>query len=1192
MAAKPRPRLSSALMAHANAPRANASPAGPSLDDVEVVARIGSYAMDVAAGRWVSSPGLDAILGIGAAFDRSVDGWAALIHPDDREAMLAYFAHDVLGRGQPFDRQYRILRLDTGEERWVAGRGRVERDAAGRPIWMLGTIADITDDRRTHEALVASERRYAAIFEGTIEAILIAEQQTRRFRYVNGAASTFLGYSRDELTSLTVVDIHPPEARPGILERFASLVNGAGISRAVPCLRKDGRVVLADIKASPVEIDGVACIVGFFSDVTERKLAVDLLADREARLQLFLDQMPGMIWSTDTELRCTSSLGAGLASLGLGPNQIVGTHLYDFAGTSDPSDPAIVAHRQALLGTGSSYDAVFAGRDYVVRVEPLRRPDGTIQGTLGISFDVTERERGAQALRYSEEHYRALVEQAADGILVSDRSGRYVEANPAICRMLGYTREEILATYSPDLAADDDTLSPEDMGDRLAATRIGTGLLVERRYRRRDGTSLPVEVSFTRLPDGRLQRNIRDISARLGAEQALRDSERNLAEAQRIAHIGSWDWDLVRGVTMRSDELHRIFGVEPGSMGLTPEAFLACVHPDDRARVQSAERAAINGAGRYAQDYRAVWPDGRVRFIHDEGEVLRDPSGAPARMVGFVQDVTETAAAEAERTRLVSAIEQASDSVLIADLAGTIEYVNPGFERISGYRREEAIGRNPRLLKSGRQSASFYRALWRRLARGQSWTGTLTNRRKDGSLYEVEATLSPIRGRGGEVSGYVGVERDVTAVRAAESALAAEFRERARVAAALARLQPSPTPEETAADICSELLALPGIDIAAIFDFAEPGRATTLAAGGPDGLPFRPGWPIPAARAAYLFERGLEGSWSEAWRLRPEDGSYGEAMTRVGIKASAFAPIRNGEGLLGLVAVGTCDESYARHLIDHLPAVSEFAATASALLSSRLERVHRSDLAKGRIGSILADRGFGPVFQPIFALASAAPVGYEALTRFTDGTPPDRMIAEAHTVGLGSDMELATMAAALLASEALPADAWLSLNVSPGVIRLSDELGILLTGQSRRIVLEVTEHVEIDDYPAVRRAVDLLGPTVSLAVDDAGSGFASLRHVVELRPQFLKLDISLVRGVDRDLTRQAMIAGLAQFAERAHCEVIAEGIETAAELSMLRELGVQLGQGFLLGRPTPASPDTVRTWHAATGAGGPGRATD
>ena len=524
-----------------------------------------------------------------------------------------------------------------------------------------------------------------------------------------------------------------------------------------------------------------------------------------------------------------------------------------------------------------------------------------------------------------------------------------------------------------------------------------------------------------------------------------------------------------------------------------------------------------------------------------------------------------------ELVKLAQAVEQTGESILIADLTGTIEYVNPAFERVSGYRRDEAVGANPRILKSGRQSAAFYRALWRRLTRGQSWTGTLINRRKDGSLYEEEATISPLRRPGGEITGYVAVQRDVTALRAAESGLAREFRERAEVTAALARLQPRGSAEATAADICDGLLGLPGIDAAMIVNFLDPQRAVPLAVSGPDGLPMAPGRPLPAARATYLYERAAQGPWAEAWRPRRADGAYGQTMGEVGIRAVAYAPIRNGEVTLGVVAVGTRDEAYVRHLIDQLPAVGEFAATAGALLSGQLEWGHRDELVREHVRRALTEGGLRPVFQPIVALASAEPVGYEALTRFADGTPPDRMIAEAHSVGLGLELEIACLAAALEASETLAPDCWLSLNASPEVILHPSELSGLLADRSRRFVIEVTEHAEIDDYAALRRAVAGFGPTVSLAVDDAGAGFASLRHVVELRPQFLKLDISLVRHVDRDLTRQAMIAGLSQFAARAGCEVIAEGIEEQTELEMLRELGVQLGQGYLLGRPEAVS---------------------
>ena len=126
----------------------------------------------------------------------------------------------------------------------------------------------------------------------------------------------------------------------------------------------------------------------------------------------------------------------------------------------------------------------------------------------------------------------------------------------------------------------------------------------------------------------------------------------------------------------------------------------------------------------------------------------------------------------------------------------------------------------------------------------------------------------------------------------------------------------------------------------------------------------------------------------------------------------------------------------------------------------------------------------------------------------------------------------------------------------------------IIQATARRLILELTEHVPIEDYEAFRKAVEMLG-NVELAVDDTGAGFSSLRHILELRPAFAKLDISLVSGIDTDDLRQALVAGLVYFALRSGCHLIAEGVETENEVTALRRLGVEFAQGYLFGRPEP-----------------------
>jgi EAL domain-containing protein (putative c-di-GMP-specific phosphodiesterase class I) len=177
-------------------------------------------------------------------------------------------------------------------------------------------------------------------------------------------------------------------------------------------------------------------------------------------------------------------------------------------------------------------------------------------------------------------------------------------------------------------------------------------------------------------------------------------------------------------------------------------------------------------------------------------------------------------------------------------------------------------------------------------------------------------------------------------------------------------------------------------------------------------------------------------------------------------------------------------------------------------------------------------------------------------------------------IGLGIELEVATLGAALQSAAGLPAGAFLSLNASPALIK-SGRLASAFADQERKFVLEITEHVVIDDYTGLRSALDELGPSVRLAVDDAGAGYASLRHVLELRPDFVKLDIALVRGIDSDPARQALVAGMSYFAAKRKMRLVAEGIETAAERDTLRSLAITLGQGYLLGRPVPIDSLTL-----------------
>jgi EAL domain-containing protein (putative c-di-GMP-specific phosphodiesterase class I) len=291
---------------------------------------------------------------------------------------------------------------------------------------------------------------------------------------------------------------------------------------------------------------------------------------------------------------------------------------------------------------------------------------------------------------------------------------------------------------------------------------------------------------------------------------------------------------------------------------------------------------------------------------------------------------------------------------------------------------------------------------------------------------------------------------------------------------------------------------------------------------------------------------------------------------------AAYVPLVAHGKPLGLLAAASASADALARLTRRLPALEAFAALASALLAPGISERQQDDILRAELNAIIASGAFTIAFQPIVDLQGGTVVGFEALSRFADGTRPDRRFADAEAVGLGIELQTATLAAAISAASGLPGDAFVSLNVSPNLVLAGDRLARLLDGAPVPIVLEITEHMPVADYGQLRAALDSLGPVVRFAIDDAGAGYSSFRHIVELRPDFVKLDIALVRSIEDDPARQAFVAGMVYFVLRTGCTLIAEGIETAAERDTLQGLAVDLGQGYLFGRPEPIAATPIR----------------
>jgi EAL domain-containing protein (putative c-di-GMP-specific phosphodiesterase class I)/DNA-binding NarL/FixJ family response regulator len=367
-----------------------------------------------------------------------------------------------------------------------------------------------------------------------------------------------------------------------------------------------------------------------------------------------------------------------------------------------------------------------------------------------------------------------------------------------------------------------------------------------------------------------------------------------------------------------------------------------------------------------------------------------------------------------------------------------------------------------------------------------------------------------------------------------------------------------------AANLVKRLPKVLDVDGVAILHFGRDATRSIASSGA-----LRRRFPATKALSERVGQEVASRSATGAW-LEERGGSSDSAGKAIDV---AYVPYRLGPTPqpLGCLVFGLEPGAPSGPLSHRLPDLIDATDFIVAVLRPAVEQAETADAANARIRQIISGSEFAMYLQPIIRLDGGGTVAVEALTRFADGSPPESRFAEAAIFGLGATLQLATVAAALGAAASLPLSVALSLNLSADVLEHEPALREIFAGAERPIIVELTEHERIDDYEAVRAALERLGPNVKLAIDDAGSGFASLRHIFALQPAYVKLDIEWVRGIDRDPIRRALVSGLVYFGAETGCELIAEGIETDQELVALRELGIQLGQGYLLGRPEPGA---------------------
>lgn len=370
----------------------------------------------------------------------------------------------------------------------------------------------------------------------------------------------------------------------------------------------------------------------------------------------------------------------------------------------------------------------------------------------------------------AESRQRFWTDHLPDGVLELSREGRIQLANPVVAKLFGFTDEAML------IGTKFVSLLPAMMDESLHAATSGTtpvalamqqqGAATPAIYGIKDrlGRVTWVEMHAWPILDdaGELQACavlLRDINARKRLEDQYRQESATQAETEEIAKLGHWRLYIPTDKLSYSEQCVKILG-HPVGFAFSRHDFVSRVHPDDRPAMRTAWREAREG-GSIDIECRLNSALGE-RWIRLIGRVSRTRNGKAYSASGVIQDINDRRRAAEQLHKISVAIEQSPNAVQITDIDARLEYINPAFETLTGYRREEALGRNPSFLASGLTSPATYASLWASLRRGETWQGELINRKKSGEIFTEYAFISPVRQPDGRVTHYLALKEDVT----------------------------------------------------------------------------------------------------------------------------------------------------------------------------------------------------------------------------------------------------------------------------------------------------------------------------------------------------------------------------------------------------------------------------------------------
>ncbi|MEI7456452.1 MAG: PAS domain S-box protein [Nitrosomonadales bacterium] len=966
--------------------------------------------------------------------------------------------------------------------------------------------------------------------------------------------------------------------------------------------RQSGYRGLFETTKTPM-YDDAGQLIGVFGiarDITQRKQVEAALQASEQRARSLVDklQVGVLLQSTTSEILLSNQIALDL--LGLTEAQLLGKSSFDpdwnvihedgspFPSSEHPVPVSIVTKSLVHDIVMGVYRPVTRDRVWLlVSAAPQLNQDGDIEQVVCTFVDITERKQMEERLQLTQ----FASDSAPDGILWVDEGARICYANEAAVLSHGFSHAELLSMTIHDLDPD---FPSEVWPAHWQELQHKGGVTLETCHKRRDGSIFPIEVSANFVKFGDKEYNIayhRDITERKKSEAALRYSEQRLRDVSEASGEYIWEIDINLGYTFVSNRVLEVKGYTPAQLlGRTPAEFMPA---EDAARVAEIVNLAISENKPFRLQHRDITPGGAVMWEEVNGVPFYDDAGILLGLRGTGLNITGRKLKE-EQLRVAAVAFETHEAIMITDAAGTIIQVNQAFQHITGYQSDEVLGQNPRILSGGRNDKSFYTEMWQQLIKFGTWRGEIWDKRRNGQTYPNWMTITAVRDDNGVTTEYVAIFSDITQRKQAEEeirnlafydaltrlpnrrllldrlhlALSISSRSNLYGAVLFLDMDRFKTLNDTLGHDYGDLLL---IEVAERIKLCVREIDTVARLGGDEFVilieEIAPVAEDASKHIAAIAEK-IRNALSCPYQLKDKhhhsSPSIGVCLYR-GVEESTDDLLKHAD-----MAMYQAKDS-GRNAVRFFDPLMQQAVEARVTLENDLRHALPNDQLQ--------------LHYQIQVDDNHRAVGAEALVRWIH--PIRGMVSPAHFIPVAEESSLilevgdwvldtACRQLASWASSPLTAQLTLAVNVSAQQFKQTGFVehiaSVMRTYRivPQRLKIELTESVvlnDVNDIVQKMHALKALG--VKLSMDDFGTGYSSLSYLKNLPLDQLKIDQSFVRNIATDENDAVMVKTIIAMAQNFRLNVIAEGVETAAQLAFLRQNGCMCYQGYYFGKPVP-----------------------